>query len=136
MAPTPSTSDIPQAPPADLANISSHNDGFSPGAIIGIVIAIVCLLLVVPLIAVLLRRYEKSRLRETPRIPDNSDASLRSIGENHSLQRILVTKELLRSSIRMERIDSGLRRPDEVYGGGREREESWSHTDVQGGSWK
>jgi hypothetical protein len=120
-----------------VPNAVSRSDGFSPGAIIGIVIAIVCLILSVPLIAVLLRRYEKTRLRETPKIPGSSSSdSLRSIREDHSLQSILVTKELSRSSVRMERIDSGIRRPDEVYGGGKERERAWSCTEVHGGEGK
>jgi hypothetical protein len=136
MAPTPSTSGIPEAPPAMVSNAVSRSDGFSPGAIIGIVIAIVCLILSVPLIAVLLRRYEKTRLRETPKIPGSSSDSLRSIREDHSLQSILVTKELSRSSVRMERIDSGIRRPDDVYGGGKERERAWSCTEVHGGDGK
>jgi hypothetical protein len=97
------------------------------------VIAIVGLLLAVPLIAILLRRYEKTRLRETPKSPGSSNISLRSIQEDHSLRSILVTKELSRSSMRMERVDSGVRRPEEVHGNGRERERGWSCTEVRGG---
>ncbi|KAI4652678.1 uncharacterized protein J4E79_008985 [Alternaria viburni] len=101
--PLPTHSLTPEAPPAiiPIPNGSSRRDGFSPGAIIGIVIAIVCLLLLVPIIAILLRRYEKTRLRETPKLspgsPGSSDISLRSVQENHSLKSILVTKELSRS---------------------------------------
>ncbi|EUC28498.1 hypothetical protein COCCADRAFT_30261 [Bipolaris zeicola 26-R-13] len=133
MAPTPNTSNIPDAPPALSSNTPSRSDGFSPGAIIGIVIAIVFLILTVPLIAVCLRRYEKSRLRETPKSPSSSTASLRSVQEDHSLKSILVTKELSRSSVRMERADERVRRPEEMYGGGRERERAWSCTEVHGG---
>jgi hypothetical protein len=140
MAPTPIPSSIPDAPPAitSLPNANSRSDGFSPGAIIGIVIAIVCLLLAVPVIAILLRRYEKTRLRETPKLgPGSCDVSLRSIQENHSLKSILVTKELSRSSMRVERVDSGagVRRPEDCYGGGngRGREREWSCTEVRGG---
>jgi hypothetical protein len=133
MAPTPTPSFSPEAPPAIIPNVSSRSDGFSPGAIIGIVIAIVGLLLAVPLIAILLRRYEKTRLRETPKSPGSSNISLRSIQEDHSLRSILVTKELLRSSMRMERVDSGVRRPEEVHGNERERERGWSCTEVRGG---
>ena len=105
--PIPTTTLTPEAPPAiiPIPNGSSRRDGFSPGAIIGIVIAIVCLLLLVPIIAILLRRYEKTRLRETPKLSpgsSGSDVSLRSVQENHSLKSILVTKELSRSSMRME----------------------------------
>ena len=46
---------------------------------------------------------------------------------------ILVTKEVSRSSIRMERVDSGIKRPDEVYENGREREREWSCTEVRDG---
>lgn len=137
MASTPSTSNIPEAPPAITPNAVSRSDDFSPGAIIGIVIAIVCLILAVPIIAVLLRKYEKTRLRETPKISGSrSSDSLRSIEEGHSLKNIVVTKELLRSSVRLERVDSGIRRPDEVYGGGRERERAWSFAEVHGGEGK
>ncbi|KAI4630091.1 hypothetical protein J4E80_001024 [Alternaria sp. BMP 0032] len=139
--PLPTTTLTPEAPPAiiPIPNGSSRRDGFSPGAIIGIVIAIVCLLLLVPIIAILLRRYEKTRLRETPKLSpgSSSDISLRSVQENHSLKSILVTKELSRSSMRMEmkRVDSGsgVRRPEDVYGQGRERERGWSCTEVRGG---
>jgi hypothetical protein len=144
LQPTPLATIIPEAPPA-IPNTSTHNDGFSPSAIIGIVVAIVFLLLVVPLIAILLRRYEKKRVRETPRSPGNSSASLRSVQEGdslrsvqegHSLRSILVTKELSRSSLRMERVDSGVRTPENVYEGGRERERGWSRTEVRGGEAK
>jgi hypothetical protein len=124
---------IPEAPPASIPNPSIHSDGFSPGAIIGIVVAIVFLLLAVPLIAILLRRYDKKRVRETPRSPRSSNASLRSIQEGHSLRSILVTKELSRSSLRMERSDSGVQTPENVYRGDRERERGWSRTEVRGG---
>jgi hypothetical protein len=84
----------------------------------------------------LLRRYEKTRLRETPKLssPGSSDASLRSIQENQSLKSILVTRELSRSSMRMERVEAGVvARPEECYGNGRERERGWSCTEVRGG---
>jgi hypothetical protein len=137
MAPTPVASNIPEAPPAMAPNTVSRSDGFSPGAIIGIVIAIVCLILAVPLIAVLLRKYEKTRLRETPKLPGSSSGdSLRSIEEGHSLKSIIVTKELSRSSVRMERVDSGIRRPDDVYAVGKERERAWSVTEVHAGAGK
>lgn len=89
-----------------------------------------------PIIAVLLRKYEKTRLRETPKLPGSSSDSLRSIEEGHSLKSIVVTKELSRSSVRMERVDSGIRRPDEVYAVGKERERAWSVTEVHAGAGK
>ncbi|RMZ71390.1 hypothetical protein GMOD_00005943 [Pyrenophora seminiperda CCB06] len=131
---------IPEAPPAAIPKAESRSDGFSPGAIIGIVCAILFLLLLVPLIAILLRRYEKTQLRETPKSSGSSRASLRSHSHSHSLEAphlgsILVTKELLRSSVRMERVDSSMiSRPEQVHGnGGRERERGWTVTGVQGG---
>lgn len=136
MAPTPIASNIPEAPPAMAPNSVSRSDGFSPGAIIGIVIAVVCLILAVPLIAVLLRKYEKTRLRETPKLPGSSSDSLRSIGEGYSLKSIVVTKELSRSSVRMDRVDSSIKRPDEVYAAGKERERAWSVTEIHAGAGK
>ena len=128
---------VPEAPPATVPKAGSRSDGFSPGAIIGIVIAIVFLLLLVPLIAILLRRYEKTRLRETPKSSGSSNVSLRSHSqEEPNLGRILVTKELLRSSVRMERVDSGINKPDQIYGNGRDRLRGWSITEVRGGDFK
>ncbi|KAF1831891.1 hypothetical protein BDW02DRAFT_470284, partial [Decorospora gaudefroyi] len=129
--PTPTTTAIPEAPLAIIPN-ASPNDGFSPAALIGIIIAVVVLVLCVPLIAILLRRYEKTRVRETPNSPASSQSSIR---EDHSLRSILVTKELSRSSLRMdlERVDSGVRRPEEVYANGMGRDRGWSRTEVRGG---
>ncbi|EDU48687.1 hypothetical protein A1F94_005644 [Pyrenophora tritici-repentis] len=139
MPPVYTDSVIPEAPPATIPNAGSRSDGFSPAAIIGIVVAILFLLLLVPLIAILLRRYESTRLRETPKSSGSSLASLRSHSHSHSqeeqpnLGSILVTKELLRSSVRMERVDSGINRPDQIYGNGRDRTRGWSVTEVRGG---
>lgn len=68
----------------------------------------------------------------------SSSTSLGSIREDEdedhcSLQSILVTKELSRSSVRVERVGSDIKRPDEVYEGGKERERGWSCTEVRGG---
>ncbi|CAE7020287.1 hypothetical protein PTTW11_03040 [Pyrenophora teres f. teres] len=127
---------IPEAPPATIPNAGSRTDGFSPGAIIGIVVAIIFLLLLVPLIAILLRRYESTRLRETPKSSGSSLASLRSHSqEEPNLGSILVTKELLRSSVRMERVDSGINRPDQVYVNERDRPKGWNVTEVRGGEF-
>ena len=137
MPPTYTDAAIPEAPPATIPKTGSGSDGFSPGAIVGIVLAVIFLLLLVPLIAMLLRRYEKTRLRETPKSSGSSHASLRSHSqEEQNLGCILVTKELLRSSVRMERVDSGINRPDEIYGNGRERTRGWSVTEVRGGEPK
>ncbi|KAF1943718.1 hypothetical protein EJ02DRAFT_120470 [Clathrospora elynae] len=141
LAPTPTSISIPQAPPAYSIS-GTRTDDFSPVAIIGIVAAILLLVISVPLIAILLRRYERKRLCETVKSPGSSNASLASIREDHSLRSILVTKELSRSSVRMERIEErnefGLKRPEKVYGSGgeRERERAWSKTEVCGGEWK
>jgi hypothetical protein len=58
------------------------------------------------------------------------------------LSSILVTKELSRDSMRVGSVRSGIggvvggvQRPEEVHGGGRERERGWSRTEVRGGEW-
>ncbi|KAH7067705.1 hypothetical protein BKA63DRAFT_522663 [Paraphoma chrysanthemicola] len=116
----------PQAPPATGR---PSNDGFSPSAIIGVVAAIVILLILVPLVAVILRRYERKRCMEM--LPDSAStragSSTSSVREDQSLKSILVTKEVQRSSLKVE---SGLKRPEEAYTHGR----GWSRTEVRGGS--
>lgn len=124
---------IPQAgpaPPAPAASTSS-NDGWSPLAIIGIVAAIVIILVLVPLIAIILRRYERKRCLEM--LPDGASAEMASskssVREDQSLKSILVTKEVLRSSLRMSPTVS---KPEEAHTHGR----GWSQTEVRGGDWR
>lgn len=118
---------VPQAPSAWGG---SPSDGFSPAAIIGIVAAIVILLVLIPLVAVLLRRYERKRCVEM--LPDSaslrpgtSDSSVRE----HSLKSIMVTREVQRSSVKIE---ENLRIPEEAHTHAR----GWSRTEVRGGDWK
>lgn len=134
--PPASTTAFPEAPPAAIPDAGTRVDGFSPGAIMGIVVAIIFLLLLVPLVAILLRRYESTRLRETPKSPQSSSGSLHSTREEPDPGTILVTKELVRSSVRMERVDSAVKRPDDVYVNERERGRGWSVTEVRGGDYK
>jgi hypothetical protein len=119
---------LPQAPPALGVWRASTNDGWSPSAIIGIVAAVVIILVLVPLIAIILRRYERKRCLEM--LPDASSGRLgsskSSMRENQSLKSILVTKEVLRSSLRMT---PALTKPDEAHTHGR----VWSQTEVRGG---
>lgn len=124
---------IPQGtppPPAPTASTSS-NDGWSPAAIIGIVAAIVIILITVPLIAIILRRYERKRCLEmVPEVASNGmGSSQSSVREDQSLKSILVTKELQRSSLRMS---PSVARPEEVHAHGR----AWSQTQVRGGDWR
>lgn len=122
---------IPQAPPATGSWGASQSDGFNPAAIIGIVAAIVIILVLVPLIAAILRRYERKRCREM--LPDTPSARLgsssSSVQEDQSLKSILVTKEVQRSSVR---VDDGLQRPEEAH----THERGWSCTEVRGGEWR
>ncbi|KAF2851327.1 hypothetical protein T440DRAFT_467630, partial [Plenodomus tracheiphilus IPT5] len=70
--PRSTTTPIPMAP---SSHSSTHiPSGISPTAIICIVAATILLLLSVPLIALLLRRYERKRLVE-PTIKDTSTSS-------------------------------------------------------------
>jgi hypothetical protein len=122
-------SSIPQAPPATPSNTSSSKDGWSPSAIIAIVAAVVLILAMVPLIAIILRRYEKKRCLEmlpkdgtSPR----TGSSHSSTREDSSLKSILVTREVQRSSLKMA---PGLKRPEEAH----THERGWSHTEVRGG---
>jgi hypothetical protein len=116
----------PQAPPATGR---PSNDGFSPAAIIGVVAAIVILLILVPLVAVILRRYERKRCMEM--LPDSAStragSSKSSVREDQSLRSIMVTKEVQRSSIK---VDSRIKRPEEAYA----HERGWSRTEVRGGT--
>jgi hypothetical protein len=122
---------LPQAPPALGVWGASTNDGWSPSAIIGIVAAVVIILVLVPLIAIILRRYERKRCLEM--LPDGSSGGLgsskSSVREDQSLKSILVTKEVLRSSLRMT---PSLTKPDEAHTHGR----VWSQTEVRGGDWR
>jgi hypothetical protein len=123
-------SHIPQAPPA-AASWGPSSDGWSPSAIIGIVAAIVIILVLVPLIAIILRRYERKRCVEL--LPDAGaglDSSKSSVREDQSLKSILVTKEVSRSSLRMA--PPGLAKPEEAHTHGR----GWSRTEVRGGEWR
>jgi hypothetical protein len=128
-------SSIPQAPPATSPHPSSTNSGWSPSAIIGIVAAIVLILIMVPLIAIILRRYERKRCLEmlpkdgpSPRLGSSSNSSVR---EDQSLKSILVTREVQRSSLR---VAPEVKRPEEVYM--KNGEEGWSRTEVRGGNWR
>lgn len=123
------TTPLPQAPTA--AYTRSSDDGWSPTAIIGIVAAVVLLLVAVPLIAIILRRYERKRLRETPKdsVSSGFGSSSNSVGEGQSLRSILVTRELQRTSVKLA---EGVDRPEPAYMHGRE----WSRTEVRGGDWK
>ncbi|CAO2655468.1 Nn.00g105320.m01.CDS01 [Neocucurbitaria sp. VM-36] len=122
---------IPQAPPAAYAWSADSNDGWSPAAIIGIVAAVVFLLISVPLIAVILRRYERKRLRETVNKSSSSGlgSSKSSVREGESLRNILVTRELQRTSLKLA---EGMDKPEPVHIHGR----GWSRTEVHGGNWK
>lgn len=118
------------APPAPAAS-TSFNDGWSPLAIIGIVAAIVIILILIPLIAIILRRYERKRCLEM--LPDGASAEMASskssVREDQSLKSILVTKEVLRSSLRMS---PTVAKPEEAHTHGR----GWSQTEVRGGDWR
>jgi hypothetical protein len=122
--------ELPQAPPAHSPRDTSRNDGWSPSAIIGIVAAIIAILVLVPLIAIILRRYERKRCQEM--LPDGvssgSRSSKSSVREDQSLKSILVTREVQRSSLRMA---PSLTRPEEAHTHGR----GWSRTEVRGGDW-
>jgi hypothetical protein len=122
---------IPQAPPAAPTASTSSNDGWSPLAIIGIIAAIVIILVMVPLIAIILRRYERKRCLEM--LPDGASAEMASskssVREDQSLKSILVTKEVLRSSLRMS---PTVAKPDEAHAHVR----GWSQTEVRGGDWR
>jgi len=117
---------VPEAP--SVANRPSKADGFSPSAIIGIVAAIVLILALVPLIAIILRRYERKRCREmrADMASTRLDSSGSSVREGQSLKSILVTKEVLRSSLR---VSQGPKRPEEAH----INERGWSLTEVRGG---
>jgi flagellar biosynthesis/type III secretory pathway M-ring protein FliF/YscJ len=130
------SSSIPQAPPATSSYTSSNNSGWSPSAIIGIVAAIVLILIMVPLIAIILRRYERKRCLEmlpkdgpSPRLGSSNS----SVREDQSLKSILVTREVQRSSLRVAgRAEDGVKRPEEAH----MSESGWSRTEVRGGDWR
>jgi hypothetical protein len=121
---------IPQAPPAAGSWGASPNEGWTPTAIIGIVAAIIVILVLVPLIAIILRRYERKRCLEM--LPDTASgrpgSSKSSVREDQSLKSILVTREVLRSSLK---VVPGLAKPEEAHTHGR----GWSRTEVRGGNW-
>jgi hypothetical protein len=127
---TSTPTDLPQAPPAQSVWGASRDDGWSPSAIIGIVAAVIIILVLVPLIAIILRRYERKRCLEM--LPDAASGGLRSskssVREDQSLKSILVTREVQRSSLRMA---PALTRPEEAHTHGR----GWSRTEVRGGEW-
>jgi H+/gluconate symporter-like permease len=128
---TTASTPIPQAPPAANSDRAANTNGWTPSAIIGIVVAIVIVLILVPILAVIYRRYERKRCAEM--LPDSASSkagsSRSSVREGQSLKSILVTKEVLRSSLRVE---GGLRRPEEAH----MDERGWSQTEVQGGDWR
>ncbi|KAH6642320.1 hypothetical protein C7974DRAFT_99309 [Boeremia exigua] len=119
---------VPDAPAAVPS--SPSGDGWSPLAIIGIVAAIMVLLLCVPLIAILLRRYERKRCKELVKDSGSRGSSRGSDGlsrleEGQSLRSILVTRELQRVSLKLSK-------PEEAHVQGR----GWSDTEVRGGRWR
>lgn len=85
----------------------------------------------IPLVAVIMRRYERKRCLEM--LPDSSSGGHRfsnsSVREDQSLKSILVTREVQRSSLRIG--GNGVKRPEEVHV---KSERGWSHTEVRGGS--
>jgi hypothetical protein len=85
----------------------------------------------VPLIAVILRRYERKRCLEM--LPDSASGGSRSskssVREDQSLKSILVTREVQRSSLR---VSEGVRKPEEAH----INERGWSRTEVRGGDWR
>ncbi len=84
----------------------------------------------VPLIALLVRKYERKRLKETVKHSAWSDAgSSKSSLKDGSLRQIVVTKELQRTSMKLA---EGVDKPEPVYAHGRE----WSRTEVKGGGLK
>jgi hypothetical protein len=121
-----SSTSVPEAPP--VAKGPSNADGFSPAAIIAIVAAIVVILVFVPLVAIIIRRYERKRCLEMhlDTISGRLGSSGSSVREDHSLKSILVTKEVQRSSLRMS---GGMRRPEQAH----MNERGWSRTEVRGG---
>ena len=124
---------IPQAPTAagTWAADESNRDGWSPAAIIGIVAAVVLILISVPLVAILLRRYERKRLRETVNNSGSSGlgSSKSSVKEGQSLRSILVTRELQRTSLKLA---EGVDKPEPAH----LHEKGWNRTEVRGGDWK
>ncbi|KAH7384033.1 hypothetical protein DE146DRAFT_213285 [Phaeosphaeria sp. MPI-PUGE-AT-0046c] len=122
---------IPQGPPIAPTAATSSKDGWSPSAIIGIVAAIIIILVLVPLIAIILRRYERKRCLEM--LPDTASAEMgsskSSVREDQSLKSILVTREVLRSSLRMA---PAVTKPEEAHTHVR----GWSQTEVRGGDWR
>lgn len=126
---TPTIASVTRALPVANAYLS-RSGGFTPSAIIGIVATIVVLLLCVPLVAILLRRYERQCLIETAKASGRSDTSLNeSVMEGSSLRSILVTRELRRSSYK---VVDGVEKPDGVYMSKRGRDEFG----VRGGGMK
>ncbi|KAH8722472.1 hypothetical protein GQ44DRAFT_622639 [Phaeosphaeriaceae sp. PMI808] len=121
-------SSLPEAPTAAGSSAAAPNDGFTPSAVIGIVTAVVGLLVLVPLIVVIIRRYERKRCHEM--LPDSASlgSSKRSVEEHQSLKSILVTKEVQRSSVR---VSAGVTKPPEAH----THEREWSQTSVRGGHW-
>jgi hypothetical protein len=121
------TRDTPQAPSAAGPSGRSSIDGWTPSSIIAIVAAIVVVLSLVPLIAILLRRYERKRCLEMlPEASGGLESSKSSVREDQSLKSILVTMEVQRSSLRV------VARPEEVYVAAHGR--GWSRTEVRGGN--
>src|SRR4051812_45554839 len=90
----------PQAPPVGGGWGAPANDGWSPAAIIGIVAAIMSIMVLIPFIALLLRKNERKRCREvlSKSTPGGLQSSKNSVREEQSLKSILVTKEVQRSS--------------------------------------
>jgi hypothetical protein len=122
---TPPASSLPQAPTAALPRGRPSTDGWTPSSIIAIVAAIAVVLSLVPLIAIVLRRYERKRCLEM--LPEAGlQSSKSSVREDQSLKSILVTMEVQRSSLRV------VARPEEVYVNGQGT--GWSRTEVRGGS--
>jgi hypothetical protein len=67
-------------------------------------------------------------------LPDSASgkqgSSKSSVREDQSLRSILVTREVMRLSLRVD--GNALKKPEEVY----MRENEWNRTEVRGGSWR
>ncbi|KAF1921644.1 hypothetical protein BDU57DRAFT_510564 [Ampelomyces quisqualis] len=122
---------ILQGSPAPPAPTASSNDGWSPSAIIFIVAAIVIIVISVPLITIIIRRYKRKRCFEVVSEvnPNGLDSSQSSVRKDQSLKSILVTHELQRSSLRVSLSGKKPEEPDVD-------ERAWSQTEIRGGDWR
>ncbi|KAF2126408.1 hypothetical protein P153DRAFT_258855, partial [Dothidotthia symphoricarpi CBS 119687] len=112
---------IPEAPPAS-SPWHSNGQSWSPLAIIGIVAAVVFLLMCIPIIALLLRRFESRRCREMPKPTHGFESKEGSVKDSESWKSILVTREMQRVSLKLTKLE-------EVHLQGR----GWTKAEVRGG---